>query len=104
MKTVEIKEWKNNWKIKWAEMTANMYYYNNPQLPRYIEGGERGGRNPKKKKTVTKRSANHTVKYRRATRTMGRPLTVYNGPTLDTTAKPSAHVRTTRPNWRSEFN
>ena len=27
MKTIEIKEWKYNWQIKWAEMTANMQDY-----------------------------------------------------------------------------
>ena len=43
MKTTEIKEWKNNWQIKWAEMTANMQDYNKPKLPRYIKGGEEGG-------------------------------------------------------------
>ena len=30
MKTIEIKEWKKNWSIKWADMTANMQDYNNP--------------------------------------------------------------------------
>lgn len=98
MKTVEFKAWENNWQIKWAEMTANMQYYNNPQLPR------RGGRGDViPKKTVTKCSANHRVKYRRATRSLGRPLTVYNGPAFDTTSKRSAHVRTTRPNWQRDL-
>ena len=46
MKTIKIKEWKNNWPIKWADMTANMQDDNKPQLPRYIMGGE-GEHNPK---------------------------------------------------------
>jgi len=40
MKSVEIKEWKNSWKIKWAEMTSKMQDYNNPKLPKYLKGGE----------------------------------------------------------------
>ena len=30
MKTIEIKECKDNWRVKWTEMTANMQDYNNP--------------------------------------------------------------------------
>ena len=29
METIEIKEWKNNWQIKWAGMNATMQDYNN---------------------------------------------------------------------------
>jgi len=55
---------KNNWQIKWAEMTANMQHYNNLQLQRYMEGRE--GEYTIPNKPATKRSTNHTVKYHRA--------------------------------------
>ena len=45
MKTIKTKEWKekkNNWQIKWAQMTAPMQDYKNPKLPRYIKRGEGG--------------------------------------------------------------
>ena len=48
MKTIEIKERKKNWQMKWAEMTANMQDYNNPQTTKLLKGraGEEA-RNPK---------------------------------------------------------
>lgn len=46
MKTIKIKEWylnENNRPIEWANMTANMQDYNNPQtIAMYIIAGERG--------------------------------------------------------------
>ena len=73
MKAIEIKEWKNNWQIKWAEMTANMQDYNNPQLPRYLKE-EEGGKSTFPNKPETERSANHTVKYCQAEHRMVRLL------------------------------
>ena len=44
MKTIEIKECKDNWRVKWTEMTANMQDYSNPNYKKnYIMGGVGGG-------------------------------------------------------------
>ena len=56
-------------------MTANMQDYNNPQLPRYLKGGE-GGKTHSQTNQQTEHSANHTVKYHQAEHRMVRLLTI----------------------------
>ena len=62
-------------------MTENMQGHNNPQLPRYIKGGEEG-EYAIPNKSATKRCANHTVKYHRGKCRMGRLLTIAKGLTF----------------------
>ena len=76
MKTIKIKEWylnENNWPIEWANMTANMQDYNNPQTITMYNGRRARG-NTIPNKPATKRSSNQTVNYSQAAQVMGRPL------------------------------
>ena len=51
MKTIEIKEWKNKWSIKWTNMSVNMQDYNNPHYQDIKWDEREGGHNPKQTST-----------------------------------------------------
>ena len=58
-----------------------------------IYNGRRGMGNAFPNKPATKRSTNHTVKYRQAAHTLGRLLTIAKGRTLATRGAECTHCR-----------
>ena len=94
LKTIEMKECKDNWRVKWTGMTANMQDYDNPNYQDKLLYNERVGRgNAIQTNQQLKCSANHTVNYSCPAHAMVRPLMVAKGQTLVTITTECTHCR-----------